>query len=109
MGTCEHSYQSSLYPVGRRGRNGARRRCESLEDPSRVVAFGDLDELNTFLGLAKEAADRTTASGGRLAALLEFLQQELFDLGAQLATPTGAEYPECGWCCGPCRATRADV
>ena len=49
-------------------------------DP-RVEAVGDVDELNSFIGWAR-AADGAPA-------VLERIQNELFDLGADLATPTG--------------------
>jgi cob(I)alamin adenosyltransferase len=47
-------------------------------DP-RVEAIGDVDELNSALGWARAAAGAP--------ALLERVQNELFDLGADLATP----------------------
>jgi cob(I)alamin adenosyltransferase len=53
----------------------------SKADP-RVAAYGDVDELNAWLGLAR-------ASGGddRMAAYLEQIQRDLFALGARLADP----------------------
>jgi cob(I)alamin adenosyltransferase len=50
----------------------------SKTDP-RVEAMGDVDELNSVLGWAL-AVDRSPESLGRI-------QNELFDLGADLATP----------------------
>jgi len=49
----------------------------------RVEAYGAVDELNAVLGLAR------LAGGGRdpLDAMLGRIQNELFDLGADLATP----------------------
>ena len=58
-------------------------------DP-RVVAYGDVDELNSSLGVLKELLPKNSKS---LVETLEFLQQELFDLGAELATPR-SEIPE---------------
>lgn len=55
---------------------------------ARVRAYGEIDELNSFLGLLK---CELTAETGELAEVLEFIQQELFDLGSELATAT--EYP----------------
>jgi cob(I)alamin adenosyltransferase len=52
------------------------------KDDLRVAAYGDVDELNSVLGLA-----RCDASDPELAAILVRLQAELFTLGAQLATP----------------------
>ena len=55
----------------------------------RVWAYGDVDELNSALGLAKERIDEPIAS---LRALIEYIQQELFDLGSELATPPESYY-----------------
>jgi len=57
----------------------------------RVSSYGDIDELNSVVGLAKE---KLTAKTSELKELLEFIQQELFDLGSELATPPSAEYPQ---------------
>lgn len=58
---------------------------------ARVEAYGDVDELNSFLGLLKEELTPGTAA---LRELIEYIQQELFDLGSELATPPEDEYPE---------------
>jgi len=51
-------------------------------DP-RVSAYGDVDELNAWLGLARvELADE------QLTGILETVQRDLFALGAQLADPS---------------------
>lgn len=54
----------------------------------RIQAVGELDELNASLGVVKE----TLPKQDELRELIEFFQQELFDLGAQIATPPSAEY-----------------
>jgi len=48
----------------------------------RVEAYGTVDEANAVLGLARLRAK------GALAAMLARIQNDLFDLGADLATPT---------------------
>ena len=48
----------------------------------RVAAYGEVDEANACLGLA-----RLHTEGAPLDAILGRLQNELFDLGADLATP----------------------
>ena len=56
------------------------------KDDLRVSAYGDIDELNSALGLAR----CELSADARLADLDKFsarLQSELFDLGAELATP----------------------
>jgi len=52
-------------------------------DP-RIGAFGTIDELNAMLGLA-----RAEGPSAELDAILEKLQNQMFDLGAELATPDG--------------------
>jgi len=52
-------------------------------DP-RIAAFGAVDELNSLIGLALAAA----LDGGQRATL-ERIQNELFDLGADLSVPFG--------------------
>jgi len=49
----------------------------------RVEAYGTVDEANAVLGLARLRAK------GDLAAMLARIQNDLFDLGADLATPRG--------------------
>ena len=52
------------------------------KDDPRVDAYGEVDELNAWLGLA-----RASSIDPDLAAELEQLQRDLFALGAQLADP----------------------
>ena len=54
------------------------------KDSPRLWAYGTVDELNSAIGLARALkADRKTD------ATLARIQNELFDLGAELATPVG--------------------
>ncbi len=55
------------------------------KDDPRVAAYGDVDELNAHLGLARAGA-RGEAEAA-VAAPLAAVQSRLFDLGADLATP----------------------
>src|SRR5258708_495961 len=50
---------------------------------ARVRAYGGVDELNALLGVAR----LQTAGEERLDAILARVQNDLFDLGADLATP----------------------
>jgi cob(I)alamin adenosyltransferase len=61
------------------------------KDSPRVCAYGAVDELSSCLGVA-------VASGlePSLLAVAERIQNELFHLGAELATPSGAEEPPAG-------------
>jgi cob(I)alamin adenosyltransferase len=52
------------------------------KDHLRVEAYGAVDELNAVLGVAGAAS-----ASPDVRALVEALQAQLFDLGAQLATP----------------------
>ncbi len=52
------------------------------KDAPRIEAYGTVDELNALLGLA-----RAETLGGDFDQLLARIQNELFDLGAELATP----------------------
>ena len=56
------------------------------KDHPRVDAYGTVDELNATLGIARAAA-----TDDRLAATLAHLQNDLFALGADLATPASAK------------------
>ncbi len=57
------------------------------KDHPRVEAYGTVDELNAWLGLAVTACDGARPLHGRLAAILGEIQSRLFDVGADLATP----------------------
>ena len=52
----------------------------------RVSAYGDVDETNAILGLAR----LSTAGAAPLDPILARIQNDLFDLGADLATPERA-------------------
>jgi len=58
----------------------------------RVEAYGTTDEANSVIGLARNAIARAGLSDPRLAeadAMLGRIQNDLFDLGADLCTPEG--------------------
>ena len=59
------------------------------KDDLRVTAYGDVDELNAFLGVA-----RTHPADAEITAVLDRLQSELFTLGAELATPRVEDAPK---------------
>jgi cob(I)alamin adenosyltransferase len=52
------------------------------KDHQRVAAYGDVDELNSAIGLA-----RATEPAAFFDALLETVQRDLFSIGGHLATP----------------------
>lgn len=53
---------------------------------ARVVAYGDVDELNAWLGFAR-ATTMQASAGSTLEPMLEQIQRDLFGLGARLADP----------------------
>jgi cob(I)alamin adenosyltransferase len=60
------------------------------KDSPRIEAYGTIDELNSIVGLARtfNAEDISRGEARRsLDIVLSDLQQELFDLGSELATP----------------------
>ena len=59
---------------------GERRR----KDDARVAAYGDIDETNAAIGVARAGL---VPEDQALDPMLERIQNELFDLGAELATP----------------------
>jgi cob(I)alamin adenosyltransferase len=56
------------------------------KDDPRIDAYGDVDELNAWLGLARAAAPNAGLDAA-LDAELVAIQRDLFALGAQLADP----------------------
>jgi cob(I)alamin adenosyltransferase len=62
----------------------------------RIAAYGDVDELNSVLGIARAELEGAEYAGKEAARALDttlaFIQQELFDLGSELATPPDSEY-----------------
>ena len=51
----------------------------------RIDCYGTVDELNAALGLVRTALE-TSPAGGELLPIVSRIQNELFDLGAELAT-----------------------
>jgi cob(I)alamin adenosyltransferase len=69
------------------------------KDSPRIVAYGTLDELNAAVGLARVFNAERLASGGPvrehhawLDDVLRKIQNQIFDLGSELATPPAAAY-----------------
>jgi len=74
------------------------------KDSARVEAYGTVDELNSVVGLARTFNEevlnarpapkaKARAAAKELDEILKRLQNELFDLGSELATPPGEAYP----------------
>ena len=58
-----------------------------LKSDLRVEAYGTIDEANSFIGLARQHTQELAA----LDAMLMRIQNDLFDLGADLSTPDTGE------------------
>ncbi|MBX7139307.1 MAG: cob(I)yrinic acid a,c-diamide adenosyltransferase [Oligoflexia bacterium] len=61
------------------------------KDSVRVQAYGEVDELNSWIGMVRTLAEARGLKpiGDRLAQI----QNELFDAGAELASPAGGPHP----------------
>ncbi|HYA34697.1 MAG TPA: cob(I)yrinic acid a,c-diamide adenosyltransferase [Candidatus Binataceae bacterium] len=63
----------------------------------RLEAYGTIDELNAIVGIVRtylpEYRDRIGDDFAWYAEMLRRIQNELFDVGSELATPLDAEYP----------------
>jgi cob(I)alamin adenosyltransferase len=77
--------------TGDRGETGLYGADRVGKDHPRVEAYGTVDEANSAIGLAGAALPATHAD---MLADLEYLQNALFDLGADLATRAGGPYEE---------------
>lgn len=75
--------------TGDDGTTGLVRGSRRMKHDSRVTAFGEVDEANAVLGLAR----LYTARMPRVDNLMGRIQNDLFDLGADLATP-GRDKPK---------------
>ncbi len=65
------------------------------KDSPRIVAYGTVDELNAIVGIARTLNEERLSEGEHhrwLDQVLRTIQNELFDLGSELATPPEAEY-----------------
>ena len=61
------------------------------KDGPRVNALGEIDELNAWIGLSLTLSQEHAYAA--LSDKLTMIQNELFDIGAEVATPADAAYP----------------
>ena len=76
---------------GDRGKTSLGRGERVAKHDPRVEAYGTVDELNATVGLARAAVERTLKNDAHRAAtdaILKRVQNDLFDLGADLCTVT---------------------
>jgi cob(I)alamin adenosyltransferase len=80
--------------TGDKGMTGLVGGTRVAKDSRRVECYGLIDELNSVLGLARSFNADAAAGAARdkLEDVLQRLQNELFDLGSELATAPEAEY-----------------
>ena len=71
------------------------------KDSARIAAYGTVDELNAAVGVARAENEAQLATGAAhadarraLDDILRRMQNQLFDLGGELATPPAAAAPE---------------
>ncbi len=65
------------------------------KDHVRIEAYGTVDELNTILGLARTFNRRSGAEAdviGRIDRILKRIQNDLFNVGSDLATPAAGRW-----------------
>jgi len=65
---------------------------EVHKDHPRIEAYGTVDELNSILGVARAFIDSDEAWGAQVDAVLGEVQDDLFNVGTELATPTEARW-----------------
>ena len=72
------------------------------KDDHRIETIGSIDEVNTVIGVVRVELGRSGISPIGFDDLLAKIQNQLFDLGAELAMPSAAQ-------CGATRISEADV
>jgi len=81
--------------TGDHGETGLVGGARVAKDSPRIVAYGTIDELNAVVGIARTFNAERLAEGEHhrwLDEVLRRIQNELFDLGSELATPPDAAY-----------------
>jgi cob(I)alamin adenosyltransferase len=81
---CVHNQEVKIYTrTGDAGDTGLFDGTRVAKDDPRVAAYGDVDEVNAWLGLAN-----TEVGESDLRPMLERIQRDLFAVGARLADPS---------------------
>lgn len=85
---CGHNQSVKIYTrTGDTGETALFDGTRVLKSDPRVASFGEVDELNAWLGFVRTEAI-ASARDAQLAEMLEQIQRDLFGLGARLADPT---------------------
>ena len=83
--------------VTKTGDDGTTGLCDGsriLKSDPRIYAIGDVDELNTIIGMARVEIDsmgNLSIGGNEGYVVLEWVQHRLFDLGGELSFPSGSD------------------
>jgi cob(I)alamin adenosyltransferase len=81
---CVHNQEVKIYTrTGDAGDTGLFDGTRVAKNDPRVAAYGDVDEINAWLGLAN-----TEVGESDLRPMLERIQRDLFAVGARLADPS---------------------
>ena len=81
--------------IGDKGKTRLVGGVERYKDDPRVEAYGSVDELNSHIGLCRELLRQTDREEfGDLISYLKIIQNELFNLGTQLAATDDARTAE---------------
>jgi len=84
---------SKIYTrTGDDGRTGLADGSRLRKDSARIEAMGDVDELNSTIGLLRTH----TGSQQTIDSMLESIQHRLFDMGGELAMP-GHQFAQDAW------------
>lgn len=75
---------------GDRGRTSLYNGKRQWKNDRRVIALGTVDELNSQLGFASSLRSRRTK---KPESIIRQIQQDLFEIAAELATPQGKKSP----------------
>jgi cob(I)alamin adenosyltransferase len=79
--------------TGDRGETGLGDGTRRPKHDLRIAAMGDVDETNSAIGVARLAAPSSKIHG-ETDAMLARIQNDLFDLGADLSAPQDGQKPE---------------
>ncbi len=81
--------------TGDKGETGLVGGARVRKDHIRIEAVGTVDETNTLVGLARTFLSTLPSeeARARLDGLLRRIQNDLFDVGADLATPAASRWP----------------
>ena len=84
--------------TGDRGQTRLVGGAKAQKDAPRIEAYGTVDELNAAVGLVRTWNQRSTSEGAkpdvvaRLDSMLRVIQNDLFNVGADLATPADSRW-----------------